>query len=201
MFAVRENITLFTVVLAALSILLYSYTKRPDIVIATLLANRRFETNQTFGYFVNTVLFRFRLRQGMTYKELLRKAWGNFVEANSNQELPFEAVARVLETEGQIEREKLSQVLLVYNRLPSIASLDGLKFALIGREEFQVRESIALTTYDVVLNFTESTTKLRASVNCRESLLDGDFVATVDEKFRAVIESIIRKTDTGVSAE
>jgi amino acid adenylation domain-containing protein len=202
MLAVREHITPFTAVLTALTILLYSYTKRRNIYVGTLIANRRrLETQRTLGYFVNTVVFQFHLRQGMTYKELIRKAWKNVVDANANQEIPFEAVARALQTEEQIERDKLFQVLLVYNVTPSATALSGLKFAPIGREELQVSESIALTTYDVVFNFTESSTKLRASVNCKESLLNGGFVASIDEKFRAIIDSIIRKPNVAISPQ
>jgi amino acid adenylation domain-containing protein len=198
-FAARENSTHFTIVTSAFTVLLHSLTGQRDIHIGILVANRRrVETHEILGHLVNTIVFRCHLRKGITYRELIGETWKNLIDAYNNQEIPFEAVVRALQIH-HIERSKLVQVLLAYNFAPEAAEVSGLKFAPMSWAELKMEEYNPLTSFDVVIRFTESSTKLRASVNCKESLLNGEFAACIDENFRAIMAAIIFKPDSAIS--
>jgi amino acid adenylation domain-containing protein len=195
-FVVHENSTPFTVVIAALAILLHSLTGQIDIRMGMLIANRRnVETHGIIGHFLNTVLVHFHVRKGMTYRELLCEARENILQAYNNQEVPFEAVARALQRRHRVERDKLMQMLVAYSIAPLPAEVRGLKFAPLSRVELQINEHVALTNIDAVIRFTESSTKLRATVNGKESSLHRELATALDQRFRATIAAIVHKTN------
>ena len=201
-FVVRENSTPFTVVIAALTILLHSLTGQSDIRMGMLIANRRhIETHGIIGHFLNTIVVHFHVWKGMTYRELICEVRENILEAYNNQEVPFEAVARALQNSHRVERDKLLQILVAYSIAPLPAEVGGLKFAPLSRVELQINEHIALTNFDAVIRFTESSTKLRATVNGRESSLHKKFAAALDQRFRATVASIVHKTNQKLSVE
>ena len=101
--AKRENCSVSMVILAALSVLLYSYTNQRDIRIGTLVANRRCsETESLFGHFLNTVVIRTLISPGMTCAQLLKEVRATMIESYAHQDLPFEKLAQVLEEERNV---------------------------------------------------------------------------------------------------
>jgi amino acid adenylation domain-containing protein len=110
----RDHNTLFMRLVAALNILLYSYTGQEDVRVATLIANRnRRETEDMIGLFVNTAVLRTDLSGNPTGAEVLQRVRATTLAAYANQDLPFEELVQVLERERGLERTSLSQVMLI----------------------------------------------------------------------------------------
>ena len=104
----RECCTPFMIILAALDLVLYAFTGQEDIRIGTLVANRRRrEAERAIGHFLNTVVLRTRLSPNLSCGQLLRQVREITLAAYAHQELPFEELARVLETERRIKRGSL----------------------------------------------------------------------------------------------
>jgi hypothetical protein len=87
------------------------------------------------------------------------------------------------------------QMLVAYSIAPLPAEVRGLKFAPLSRVELQINEHVALTNIDAVIRFTESSTKLRATVNGKESSLHRELATALDQRFRATIAAIVHKTN------
>lgn len=86
-----EGASVFMLLLATLSGLLMRLTGQTDLAVGSPVANRnRRETEEIFGFFVNLVVLRAHLPARASFREMLRQARQNALEAFAHQELPFE---------------------------------------------------------------------------------------------------------------
>jgi non-ribosomal peptide synthetase component F len=164
------------------------------------MANRRSrETEGTIGHFINTVILRSHLTPALTFKQLLREAREVTLNAYAYQELPFEQLARVLEEERKVPRASLFQVLLIYNTMAPPPALPGLTFASLDTSQIRIEEKVTLTTFDLIFNFSESSTKLTGAVNYRKDSLDDGVAVSMPESLISLLESMVTETDRLIS--
>ncbi len=114
-----EGATLFMSLLAAFQVVLGRYTNQKDIAVGTDIANRnRMETEQLIGFFVNQLVLRTDLGQGLSFRELLARVRQTTLQAYEHQDLPFEKLVDELRTERDLGRAPLFQVRLVVQNMP-----------------------------------------------------------------------------------
>jgi non-ribosomal peptide synthetase component F len=172
--AIRENCSVSMVMLTALTLLLYSYTKQRDIRIGVLVANRRSsDTEAVFGHFVNTVVIRTRVSPGMTSNQLLKDVRAATIEAYAHQEFPFEKLAQVLEAERNIDRASLFQVLCNYHKVqPEPPRPAGITIAPFQVSRVAGVPEASVTPIEMIFDIRETSTKLTVGVNRRSGLLN-----------------------------
>jgi hypothetical protein len=97
----RLNSTLFLVLLTGLAAVMHRYEKDRDVVLGTLSPSGRkqSEVMDLLGYFLNPVTLRLNCDAHTTFGELLHHARGTLSDAISNDDVPIERLARVLEGE------------------------------------------------------------------------------------------------------
>jgi hypothetical protein len=97
----RFNSTLFLVLLTGLATVMHRYEKDRDVVLGTLSPSGRkqSEVMDLLGYFLNPVTLRLNCDAHTTFGELLHHARGTLSDAISNDDVPIERLARVLEGE------------------------------------------------------------------------------------------------------
>lgn len=114
-FSRRHSVTLFITLLAGFNALLHRYTGQDDIVIGEPIANRnRVELEPLIGFFVNSLVLRTDLSGDPTFIELLRRSRDVVLEADANQDVPFEVLVERLKPERSLGRNPLFQVSLQY---------------------------------------------------------------------------------------
>jgi amino acid adenylation domain-containing protein len=87
--------TLHIILTAALTALLHKYTGHTDIIVGVPIYKKNIA-----GEFINTVLaLRNRVEDNITFKELLLRLRQTVVEANENQDYPFEILVEQLDIE------------------------------------------------------------------------------------------------------
>jgi amino acid adenylation domain-containing protein len=200
--AQTENCTPFMVVVTALNIVLYLYSGQQDIRIGTLVANRgRREIERTIGHFLNTVILRIQVLPDMTHRQLLRQVRHTTFAAYAHQELPFEQLARVLEKEQKILRPSLFEVLLDYqSRGGESDDRAGLSFAPFDIEQTGPGEKLTPTTFALILNLRESSTRLTGTVTYRDDMFNSSAIVSLTECFRWLLESIVVDKDSFISS-
>jgi amino acid adenylation domain-containing protein len=193
----QENCTPFMVLTTALTILLYAYTGQQDIVIGTLLANRRRETENSIGHFTNTVILRTKLWPDMTAQEVLKQVRNVTVQAYAHQELAFEQLARILEKKDDIERGSLFSVLLSYQSSHSeFPHISGLTFASFDLQQTAVEPELTPTTLDLVFTLTETSTKLTGAVNYKTDIFDKALINDIVKSLSSVLKTICTAVGT-----
>ncbi|PZD92998.1 hypothetical protein DNH61_25420 [Paenibacillus sambharensis] len=106
--------TLYTVMLAAFSVLLSKYTAQEDILIGSPVAGRTHpDLEQVVGMFVNTVVVRSQPRQDLTFNGLLDQLKERVMRAFEHQDYPFEQLVDKLGLQRDASRNPLFDVLFI----------------------------------------------------------------------------------------
>ncbi|MBL4658905.1 MAG: non-ribosomal peptide synthase/polyketide synthase, partial [Alcanivoracaceae bacterium] len=89
--AIETKTTLFMLVHAAFAIVLARYSNNNDIVIGTPVANRlQKELEKLIGFFVNTLVLRVEYSGDLSFKDFLGLVKNTNLDAQANQDVPFE---------------------------------------------------------------------------------------------------------------
>jgi acyl carrier protein len=200
-FAVGRNVTPFVVILSALYALIHLYTRKRDLNIGILVANRhRKGVESVIGHFVNTVVLPIHIPAGMTFEELLTSVREGVFAMQDNQDLPFEALVRVAEMELHLKRENLFQVLVGYNSVNSTFDSAGPSFAPVDFKDARSVKDITVTNLDVIFRFLESPNALSGSVSYRKALLRTTSRDAVNEYLCLLIDTILSQTSAPISS-
>ncbi|MEU8802030.1 amino acid adenylation domain-containing protein [Spirillospora sp. NPDC048819] len=95
--AAEENVTPFTVMLAAYAVLLHRYTGACDVAIGSAVMNREHaEIERLIGNFGNTIVMRTDLSGAPTFREALRRTGRTCAEGFAHQSLPYDRIVQEL---------------------------------------------------------------------------------------------------------
>ncbi|MFT3803141.1 MAG: amino acid adenylation domain-containing protein [Burkholderiaceae bacterium] len=110
--AARHGVTVFMLLLTGLQVLLHRYGGRRDIRVGVPIANRhRPRTEGVVGFFVNTLVLCARLDGRTALADALAQTRRAALDAQANQDLPFEQLVDVLRPERVVGSTPLFQVL------------------------------------------------------------------------------------------
>ncbi len=102
--------TPYMVLLAAFGALLHRYSQSDDFLVAAPVLNREAGTEETIGYFGNTVVMRLRPRPAMTFRELLASTRDVAAGAFAHQRINLDRVVRELNPDRRYGAERLTRV-------------------------------------------------------------------------------------------
>ena len=122
----QQGTTAFMTMLAGFQTLVLHYTKQPDIVLGTDLANRTtVQTEALIGFFVNLLALRTDLSGDPTFAELLGRVREVALGAYAHQDVPFDKLVEELQPERSLSHNPLVQVLFVQQNTPRLGHADA----------------------------------------------------------------------------
>ena len=187
--------TLFMVLLTALGILLSRHAGQTDLVIGTPIANRwRPELEPLIGFFVNTLALRLDLSGDPGLHQLLARVRQLTLDAYANQDLPFERLVDELQTERDLSRNPLFQVMFALQNAP----IDDLNLPGLAVEVLDFERSSA--QFDLVLDVWERPEGLLGVLEFSTDLFDRDRIERMLEQFRTLLAGIAADPQRPVSA-
>ncbi|HEV2149307.1 MAG TPA: amino acid adenylation domain-containing protein, partial [Longimicrobiaceae bacterium] len=127
----RWGTTLFMTLLAGWAAVLSRLSGQEDLVVGTPTANRgQAEIEGLIGFFVNTLALRLDLSGGPTVAELLERVRERALEAQQNQDIPFEQVVEAVRPARSLAHTLLFQVTFTWQNVPrERMELPGLELA------------------------------------------------------------------------
>jgi amino acid adenylation domain-containing protein len=145
-FCSRQGTTKFMVVYSALCAWLQRATRTTDIVIGTVVANRRqSQWQDVVGYFANTVALRMDLSDVDTGEQLLRRARQTVCDAYDHQDVPFEQVIGAIKGRRDADSPHVFNVMIVWEDDPlSELRLDGLSVRHVPIDDVAVELDLTL---------------------------------------------------------
>ncbi|GHO97352.1 hypothetical protein KSF_074000 [Reticulibacter mediterranei] len=117
----REQVSLDTILVAALQTLLYRYSGQQDLLISTIAEGRTSaESKATIGLFENIMTLRTDLTCDLTFCELLQRVQKVIEQAMQHQELPFESLMQALHPTHTPGGNPFAQVMLTLITPPTL---------------------------------------------------------------------------------
>ncbi|HEU0052346.1 MAG TPA: condensation domain-containing protein, partial [Longimicrobium sp.] len=184
----RQGTTLFMTVLAAWATVLSRLSGQEDVVIGTPSANRgRREIEGLIGFFVNTLALRVDFSSAPTVAEVLARVKARALEAQANQDIPFEQVVELVQPARSLAHTPLFQVMFAWRNAPREGlALPGLKLASAGDASPHVT-----ARFDLLLSLGEVGGQIAGGVEYATALFDGATVERWLGYLHRVLEAMV----------
>ncbi|HEX2094902.1 MAG TPA: amino acid adenylation domain-containing protein, partial [Longimicrobiaceae bacterium] len=191
----REGTTSFVVLLAAFCVLASRWSRQADLVVGTPVAGRtRPSLQEVVGFFASVLPLRVELDGDPTFRALLERVREASLEAQSNQDVPFERILEAVGTERSLSHTPLVPVVFGYQeasahglRLPGVATLP----LPLGRTTAQ---------FDLTLTVVEAEGRLRAECAFSTDLFDRGTMERLLGRYRELLREIAADPDRRVGA-
>ncbi|HEV2147503.1 MAG TPA: amino acid adenylation domain-containing protein, partial [Longimicrobiaceae bacterium] len=178
---------MFMTLLAGWAAVLSRLSGQEDLVVGTPTANRgRREIEGLIGFFVNTLALRVDLSGAPTVGELLERVRERALEAQQNQDVPFEQVVEAVQPARSLAHSPLFQVMFAWQTAPG----DELELPGLGVEAMDRSAERVSAHFDLSLGLAESRGRLVGWVQYATSLYDGATVERYLGYLRRVLEEM-----------
>ncbi|WP_373388227.1 amino acid adenylation domain-containing protein [Pseudomonas alcaligenes] len=186
-----EGATLFMLLLAAFQLLLARYSNQRDIRVGVPVANRqRAETASLVGFFVNTQVLRAEFDAGMSFRQLLAEVRRHALDAQDQQDLPFDQLVEALAPERSLGQTPLFQVLFNHQKRDLGAlQLPGLRLEPLA-------QGVPHALFDLALDSLEdSAGQLRLTLTWARERLDDAQMQQMTNHLLGLLEQVSTTPD------
>ncbi|MFC6086776.1 amino acid adenylation domain-containing protein [Sphaerisporangium aureirubrum] len=191
-FIENEKASPVVVLLAALSVLLYRYLGREDLVIGEIVSGRgRVEVEQLIGCFVTALPLRMRLSDGQTLREVVEQAQRTVHTAYDHQDLPIERLIDELNLGREASQTSMTHMWLDVRTPESTLEVPGLR---ISREPIEVNMSAAPLTLDANPNGE----RMQLQWVHMTDMFDMETIVLLAEQFNTVLRQFVTAPGTTV---
>jgi amino acid adenylation domain-containing protein len=148
-FSRAHNSTLFMTMLAAFTLLLSRYSGQRDVVVGTPSANRsRTELSELIGFFVNNLVLRVDVAEGISFLELLARVRETTLGAYEHQDAPFDHLVRASQSDRNPEYSPLFQTMFILQNFPlEEVQLPGVKVSHLELDSSIARFDLTVEVY------------------------------------------------------
>jgi amino acid adenylation domain-containing protein len=184
--AARNQTTLFMVLQGLFALLVSRHSNSSDVVMGTPVANRVVrELEPLVGFFVNTLVLRTNCAAGRTFREYLAEVRRVNLEAQANQDLPFEYLVERLRPQRNASHSALFQIMFSMNTNEAApAGIEGLELEPLTAERVAVK-------FDLTLEALEIDGALRLTFAYNRDLFEARTVERMGEHLMTLIEGVI----------
>ena len=182
----RENVTVYSTLLAAFQILLQRYSAQDDILVGSPVgARHRTDTEKLIGYFINTVVLRSDLAGNPTFPQLLQQVHNNVLGALTNQDVPLERLVEELKVPRRAGYNPLVQVLFQYLAAP----IHLPQFSDVTVEAMPL--STPTAKFDLTLTMRGSSGSLTGEIEFKTDLFEDDTIARLFGHYQTLLDAIV----------
>jgi tyrocidine synthetase-3 len=193
--ALKEQVTLYMVLLAALNVLLVKLSGQEDIIIGTPVIGRRHaDLEPIIGMFVNTLALRNYPQNEKTFREFLPGVRQRTLQAFENQEYPFEDLVEIISITRDAGRNPLFDVMYT---LGTADAAERERTDNQKKEENQPQGNALhirqTSKFDITFNGVESGNKLLFTAEYSTKLFRQQTIERFIAYFKIIISSIAKK--------
>nr|WP_283809169.1 type I polyketide synthase [Tumebacillus amylolyticus] len=183
--AAREETTLYTVLLAAYTVLLSKYSGQDDIVIGSPITGRpHVDLQNIIGVFVNMLAMRNRPQAHKSFREFLNEVRVDSLSAYDHQKYQYETLVQTLGLQGNLSRNPLFDVAFVQQHMDTEAlEVDGLRVTPYDYDHKRAQ-------FDLLLRAVETPDSIELTMEYAAALFKRETVEKMCERFREVLERV-----------
>ena len=192
----KHGVTPYITLLAVFKTLLFRYTGQDQIVVGSPIANRnRIEAEKLMGFLANTVTLYTDLSGNPTFTELLERVRETSLGAYAHQDVPFELLVQELQTQRDMSRSPLFQVMFNYMMNYSAPKVDLPDLTL--RLE---RLHSGAAQFEINIDVWETEDGLNGVVEYCTELFRHDTITRFITQFRVLLEEITADPSRRISS-
>ena len=192
--ALTQNTSLFALLLAAFNVLLHRYSGQQDFCTGIPVANRsRKETENLVGCFINLLAIRSQFSEGQNFGDYLQLLQKTLLDAQANQDVPFELVADEVSPGRSMAHTPIFQVLFTMQN-----SSQDLAFNIPGLDIHYLEHPSFTAKYDLQLHIDEGR-NLSGSIEYNCDLFSTGTVERLTGHFTALLRAICAEQSTEIS--
>jgi len=185
-FSRGHDATLFMTLLAAFMLLLSRYSGQKDVVVGSPSANRnRAELSDLIGFFVNNLVLRVEVEDGISFLALLKRVREVTLGAFEHQDAPFDQLVRELQRDRRPEYSPLFQTMFTLQNFP----LEELKLPGLTVSPLEIEGSVA--RFDLTVEIYPYRKELLVYFDYRPDLYDETTIAALQRSFEHVLRYVI----------
>ncbi|HHL31758.1 MAG TPA: amino acid adenylation domain-containing protein, partial [Oceanospirillales bacterium] len=188
-----KKVTLFMLMHAAFSLLLSRYSNNNDIVIGTAVANRRQkELESLIGFFVNTLVLRADCSGNPTFSDFLSQIKNTNLDAQENQDVPFEHLVERLQPDRSTSHGALFQISInMNNNETEILSLPDVNLSPAFNEE----NDQSSVKFELTLGIAEASDGLQLSFHYNKDLFKQSSIERLSRGLLVLLEDIAKNPE------
>ncbi|HST57175.1 MAG TPA: condensation domain-containing protein, partial [Longimicrobium sp.] len=188
----RHGTTLFMTLLAGWAAVLSRLSGQSEVVIGTPSANRgHAEVEELIGFFVNTLPLRVDLSGSPSVAELLPQVRARALEAQRNQDIPFEQVVERVRPARSLAHSPLFQVMFAWQNAPGGSlELPGLALGPLDPAGSGGSPSQVSAKFDLTLTLWEDDGRIEGGVEYATALFERATVQRHVGYLRRVLEEM-----------
>ncbi|WP_428244384.1 amino acid adenylation domain-containing protein [Gynuella sp.] len=181
----KHGTTLFMTILTGWSVLMARLSGQNDVVVGIPFANRNVaNTESLIGMFVNTLAIRTDIRNNPLVSNLLTEVRKHTLDAQANQDLPFEQLVELLEPPRSMSFSPIFQTMFVWqNVLDEDFSISDLDFQ-------DISDDTDIAQFDLTLSMQEDDSQLKGSLNYATSLFTQTRIEQFVESLKVLLDAI-----------
>ena len=182
----KHQVTLFMTLLTAFQVLLYRYSKQPDIVVGSSIANRQqADLESLIGLFVNTLVLRSHINETDSVSDLLRQVKQMTLDAYSHKDVPFEQVVEALQPQRSLAHSPLFQVMFMLQNMPrSPLELPDMTVTPLPAES-------VVAKFDLILSVEESDQGLACHWEYSTDLFEPETIGRMASHFEVLLTAMV----------
>jgi len=185
--AKNHKVSLYTVMLAAFYLMLRAHSNQDDIVVGTPVANRHYpQIEHLIGFFVNFLALRCQINPQTAVRELIKYVGDAVIEAQSNQDFPFEKIVEELGYSQDLSRHPIFQVMFSVQSFGSTQ-----KSSLLQHYELDTN-LYDIARFDLSVSINDSGKTLKGSFNYATTLYDEVTVVNFISTYVTILEQFVQ---------
>jgi amino acid adenylation domain-containing protein len=182
--AAGEQASVFSVLLAALAVVLHRATGEADLLIGTAVAHRDAPgAEAAAGFFAGTVPLRVRVDDETAVRELIARARRAAAEAQDHAAVPFDRIVEAAGVRRDPAHPPLVQVMI------SLDPADGNALSLPGIRATRLAVDTGASPFDLTINLIDRRGALAGEILYRTDLFEPATVQRLAERFIAALQA------------
>jgi amino acid adenylation domain-containing protein len=203
-----EGVTPYILLLAVFQVLLMRYAGKKDVLVGTPMAARSEpEFENVVGYFVNPVVIRGDLAEGLTFREYLQRLRATVFGALAHQDFPFSLLVERLSPSRDANRSPLFEVMFNLQSRETLGAFadllesegmhESFDFGGMRIEPFPLLQQAG--AFDLMLDSVDTGSGIDCSLLFRSDLFRKDTVDRMAVHFQTLLAGVLAHPDTRVS--
>ncbi|MDP3562806.1 MAG: amino acid adenylation domain-containing protein, partial [Legionellaceae bacterium] len=109
----KHNVTTFSFIVAAISLLLSRFSAQSDIVVGSMISNREQEEfKRTVGFFATTLAYRFHINSDQLLSDYLQNIFSSMLDAQQHSFVNFSDIVSELNVDRRVNENPIFQIMI-----------------------------------------------------------------------------------------